>query len=65
MENKIGYPHLEAMKPPNELTSHRLISLLPIVSKIFEKLLLKGSSKLLKIMDLYQIISSASERGTP
>jgi hypothetical protein len=28
-------------KPPNEKTSHRPISLLPIVSKIFEKLLFK------------------------
>ncbi|KAK2577815.1 hypothetical protein KPH14_012697 [Odynerus spinipes] len=27
-------------KPPNELTSYRLISLLPIISKLFEKLLL-------------------------
>jgi hypothetical protein len=29
-------------KPPNEVTSHRLISLLLVVSKLFEKLLLKG-----------------------
>jgi hypothetical protein len=28
-------------KPPNEKTSYRPISLLPIVSKIFEKLLLR------------------------
>jgi hypothetical protein len=28
-------------KPPNELTSYRPISLLPIISKVFEKLLLK------------------------
>jgi hypothetical protein len=28
-------------KPPNEVTSHRPISLLPVVSKLFEKLLLK------------------------
>jgi hypothetical protein len=29
------------LEPPNELTSYRPISLLPIVSKVFEKLLLK------------------------
>jgi hypothetical protein len=28
-------------KPPNELTSYRPISLLPIVSKVFKKILLK------------------------
>jgi hypothetical protein len=32
---------LKLGKPPNELTSCRPISLLPIVSKVFEKLLLK------------------------
>jgi hypothetical protein len=32
---------LKPRKPPNELTSYRPISLLPIVSKVFEKLLLK------------------------
>jgi hypothetical protein len=32
---------LGARKPPNELTSYRPISLLPIESKVFEKLLLK------------------------
>jgi hypothetical protein len=25
-------------KPPNEVTSHRVISLLPVVSKLFEKI---------------------------
>jgi hypothetical protein len=32
---------LKPGNPPNELTSYRPISLLPIVSKVFEKLLLK------------------------
>jgi hypothetical protein len=32
---------LKPEKAPNELTSYRPISLLPIVSKVFEKLLLK------------------------
>jgi hypothetical protein len=32
---------LKPEKPPNELTSYQPISLLPIVSKVFEKLLLK------------------------
>jgi hypothetical protein len=33
---------LKPGKPPNELTSYRPISLLPIVSIVFEKLLLKS-----------------------
>jgi hypothetical protein len=32
---------MKSGKPPNELTTYLLISLLPIVSKVFEKLLLK------------------------
>jgi hypothetical protein len=32
---------LKPGKPPNELTSYRPISLLPIVSKVFENILLK------------------------
>jgi hypothetical protein len=32
---------LKPGKPPNKLTSCRAISLLPIVSKVFEKFLLK------------------------
>jgi hypothetical protein len=38
---------LKPRKPPNELTSYRQISLLPIVSKVFEKLLFQW----LKITD--------------
>jgi hypothetical protein len=44
-------PILRPGKPPNELTSYLLISLLSIVSKVFEKLLLKSSSQWLKITD--------------
>jgi hypothetical protein len=33
---------LKPGKPPNEVTSYWPISLLPIVSKVFEKLLLKS-----------------------
>jgi hypothetical protein len=43
-------------KPPHALSSYRPISLLPIVSKVFEKLLLKR---------LLLPISSASDRVTP
>jgi hypothetical protein len=39
---------LKPGKPHNELTSYRPISLLPIVSKVFEKMLLKR----LKIRDI-------------
>jgi hypothetical protein len=58
---------LKPGKPPNELTSYLLISLLPVVSKVCEKLLLKYllKRKWLKIMDLYYTISSASDRGAP
>ncbi|KMQ85662.1 reverse transcriptase [Lasius niger] len=35
-------------KPPTEVTSYRPISLLPIMSKIFEKILLKRLSKLIE-----------------
>jgi hypothetical protein len=54
---------LKPEKPPNELTSYRPISLLPIISEVCEKLFLKRL--LIMIMDLFQIINSASERGTP
>jgi hypothetical protein len=40
-------------KPPNELTSYRPISLLPIVSTVFEKLLLK---RLLQIVENNRLI---------
>jgi hypothetical protein len=38
----------------NEVTSHRLISLLPVVSKLFEKLLLKRLKIIIKKKDTYQ-----------
>jgi hypothetical protein len=42
-------------KPPNELTSYRPISLLPITSKVFEKLLLK---RLLQAVENNRLIPS-------
>jgi hypothetical protein len=42
-------------KPPNELTSYRPISLLPIASKVFEKLLLKW---LLPMVENNRLISN-------
>jgi hypothetical protein len=41
MESHTDILILKPGKPPNELTSYRPISLLPIVSKVFERLLLK------------------------
>jgi hypothetical protein len=38
---RTDHPHLKAMKHPNELTSYRSMILLPIVSKVFEKLFSK------------------------
>jgi hypothetical protein len=42
-------------KPPNELTSYRSTSLLPIISKVFEKLLLK---RLLPMVENNRLIPS-------
>jgi hypothetical protein len=39
MESIPNNPHPETRKPPHNLASYRGISLLPIVSRIFEKLL--------------------------
>lgn len=39
-------------KPPHEVTSYRPISLLPIISKLFEKLLLKRMKPLIEAKDL-------------
>jgi hypothetical protein len=44
---------LKPGKPPNELTSYRSLSLLPIVSKVFEKLLLK---RLLPVVEYNRLI---------
>jgi hypothetical protein len=44
---------LKAGKPPNELTSYRPTTLIPIVSKVFEKLLIK---KLLRIVENNRLI---------
>jgi hypothetical protein len=41
MESRPDNPHPEAREPPHQLSSYRPISLLPIASKVFEKLLLK------------------------
>jgi hypothetical protein len=40
MENSRGIMILKPGKPPNKVDSYRPISLLPIMSKLFEKLLL-------------------------
>jgi hypothetical protein len=49
-------PHLISKpgKPPNKLTSYRSISLLPIVSKVFEKLL----KRLLPMVENNRLISN-------
>ena len=44
---------LKPGKPPNEVSSYRPISLLPIMSKLFEKLVLK---RLTPILDVKHII---------
>jgi hypothetical protein len=46
---------LKPSTPPNELTSYRPISLLPIVSKVFEKMLLK---RLLPVVENNRLISN-------
>jgi hypothetical protein len=56
---------LKPGKPSKELTSYRPTSLLPIVSKVFEKLLLKRLLPMVESNRLNKIISSASGRGTP
>jgi hypothetical protein len=44
---------LKPGKPPNELASYRPISLLPNVSKVIEKILLK---RLLPVVETYRLI---------
>jgi hypothetical protein len=39
-------------KPPNEVTSHRPIALLPVASKLFEKLLLKRLEIIIESKDI-------------
>jgi hypothetical protein len=48
MESSTGILILKPGKPPNELTSYWPIGLLPIVSKVCERLLLK---RLLKMVE--------------
>jgi hypothetical protein len=47
MESRSDYPHTKARKllSTQELTSYHPISLLPIISKILEKLLLRNRKK--------------------
>jgi len=51
-------------KPVAEVTSYRSISLLPILSKVFEKLLLKGSVEISTSLHSYPINNLASEPDT-
>jgi hypothetical protein len=55
---------LKPGKPSKKWTSYRSTSLLPIVSKVFEKNPLKVSSQWLKITDSYPIINLATGTGT-
>jgi hypothetical protein len=48
MESSKDYPALETLQTPNEPMSYRPISLLPILSKVYEKLLLH---RLLRIIE--------------
>jgi hypothetical protein len=57
MESRTDHPHLEARKTPYELTSYRPINLLPIVSKVFEKLLL---NRLLPLVENNRLIPKSS-----
>jgi hypothetical protein len=53
MESGSDYPHTKARETPHDLTSYHPLSLLPIISKVFEKLLLK---RLLPMMEKNQLI---------
>jgi len=52
-------------KPPHEATSYRPISLLPSISKLFEKLLLKRLKPIVEEKILFQIISLGSGNNIP
>jgi hypothetical protein len=41
MESRSAYPHIKAWETPHELTTYRPISLLPLISNVLEKLVLK------------------------
>jgi hypothetical protein len=60
------YPHTTAWTPPpHELTSYHPISLLPIISKVLEKLFLKRLLSMVEKINKYQIINVASDKGIP
>jgi hypothetical protein len=57
-------PILKPGKPAEEVMSYRPISLLPILSRLFEILFLTRIQPILHKNGLYRIISSVSDRKT-
>jgi hypothetical protein len=55
MKTHANHHRLEARKPTNELTSYQPTSLLPIVSRVLEKLL---SKRLLPMVENNRLISN-------
>jgi hypothetical protein len=56
---------LKPGKPAEEVTSYRPVNLLPILSKLFEKLFLTRIKPIIQEKNrLYQITSSVSDRNT-
>jgi hypothetical protein len=47
MESGINHNHLKPGKNPNDITSYHPISLLPILSKILEKIILKRQTSII------------------